>query len=265
MSNRSVFSISRRSGHSTKIVIVIASSLFSLSIIIMQIVALALNNATAQEAPLLIKVVTIRNDESTQEVIASRLDSNDFVNNFRINVLDSFPEQQHILNEASIADIRHAIESEIPESGADVDYIMYDNEGWGITPEEERKWPGRSTNQAADIVHYAGYYFAASPDRRTLIGELEGTDWSKVELLVIQVQTVVGTPGFKNIVEKTSHEVRSENPDTIILAQVNPLTHSISQIEEAINSVRDKIDGVSIVWKGDDASTLDDLLVALGR
>jgi hypothetical protein len=265
MSNRFVFSISRRRGHGTEIVIIISSSLFSLSIIIMQLVAFALNNAAAQEDPLLIKVVTIRNGEATQEVVASRLDSNDFVNNFRISVLDSFPEQQHILNEASIADIRHAIESEIPESGVEVDYIMYDNEGWGITPEEERKWSGRSTNQAADIVHYAGYDFAASPDRRTLIRELEGTDWSKVEMLVIQVQTVVGTPEFKNVVEKASHEVRSENAGTIILVQVNPLTHSISQIEEAVNSVRDKIDGVSIVWKGDDASVLDDLLVALGR
>jgi hypothetical protein len=87
----------------------------------------------------------------------------------------------------------------------------------------------------AVTVHAAGYDFAASPDRRLLIKELDGVDLTKVELLVIQVQTLVGKPDFKYNVEKVASAVSAENPDCIIMSQVNPSLYNTTQIVQEID------------------------------
>jgi hypothetical protein len=223
----------------------------------------ALETITAGNEPLLIKVLTVSNDEATQEVINHRLDDTDFVNNFRINVLADYPELQHILNAASISDIRQAIDTEIPQADVGVGYIMYDNEEWDSTPAEEQRNPARSTDRAADVVHAAGYGFAVSPSRKLLVEELDEIDWRKVQLLVVQTQKLVGTPEFKDMTYKISSTVRSENPNCIVMIQVNPSLNTVDQIVDAVDGVRAGIDGVSIVWNRNDPGTLDELIVNL--
>lgn len=70
---------------------------------------------------------------------------------------------------------------------------------------------------------------------------------------------------FRNIADKVSATTKSQNPDIIIFAQINPSLNSVEEIVAAINSIRDDIDGVGIVWTSKDAKLLDSLLTALGR
>jgi hypothetical protein len=214
--------------------------------------------------PLLINILIVNNDEMTQTVINHHLnDDTGIVNNFRINILASYPKHQQALNTASILDIQQAIHTEIPQSRVRVDYIMYDNEEWNKTPAEEQTDPAGSTNRAADIVETAGYDFGVSPSRQLLLEELHETDWREIDLLIIQTQKLVGTAEFKDMTYKVSSTVRSENPSCMVMVQVNPSLNTIDQIVDATNSVRDRIDGVSIIWNKNDASMLDSLLSSL--
>jgi hypothetical protein len=213
--------------------------------------------------PLLINILTISNDEMTQAAINRHLNDTDFTSNFRVNVLAGYPSQQHVLNEASISDIKQAIDIEIPQSSVRVDYIMYDNEGWDKTPLHEQVDPAGSTNRAADIVHAAGYDFAASPSKEFLDDALYRIDWRKIELLIIQTQKLVETSEFKSMTYEVSSAVRSENPNCIIMIQVNPSLNTIEQIINDVTSVRTSIDGVSIIWNGNDTRVLDELLTSL--
>ncbi|MGI0048608.1 MAG: hypothetical protein ACREAW_03620 [Nitrososphaera sp.] len=213
--------------------------------------------------PLLINILTVSNEEMTQTVINHHLNDTGIVNNFRINMLASYPKQQHALNAASIPDIQQVIHTEIPQSEVRVDYIVYDNEEWNMTPAEEQTDPEGSTNRAADIVHAAGYDFGVSPSRQLLLEELHETDWREIDLLIIQTQKLVGTAEFKDMIYRVSSTVRSQNPSCIVMVQVNPSLNTIDQIVDATNSVRESIDGVSIIWNKNDASMLDDLLTSL--
>ena len=82
---------------------------------------------------------------------------------------------------------------------------------------------------------------------------------------LLQLQKVVGTQEFRDIADKVSTTTRKQNPDIVIFAQINPSLNSVEEIVEAINSIRDDIDGVGIVWTSKEAKLLDTLLTALGR
>jgi hypothetical protein len=215
----------------------------------------------APDGEFVIKVLTITTGEETQKVIEEHLDGDDFVNNFRLEALEKFPEQQSILNVESHDGI---------EDGLNVDYIQYDNEranGDLSTPSEELQDPAESTNEAMDMIHNAGYKSAMAPTRHLLMDEYQGVDFEKVDLLNMQLQKVVGESEFEDIASKVSGEARSENSDIIITAQVNPDLNSISEIVNQAESVKDDVDGISIVWNMDDsqAGVLDELLTKLGR
>jgi hypothetical protein len=220
---------------------------------------------TSRHGPLLINILTVSSDKKTEMVINYHLNDSDFVNNFRIDRLANYPQQQHILNEASISDIQRAIDKEIPESGIKIDYIVYDIEEWDKTPIEEQENPVDSINKAADIVHAAGYGFGISPSRQLLASGLDKMDWQKTELLIIQTQKLVGTEDFKDTTHNISNTVRSENPRCMLMVQVNPSLNTTDKMVNAINSVRDVIDGVSIIWNKSEASMLNELLTSLKR
>jgi hypothetical protein len=224
--------------------------------------------APQQEQKLLIRIMTINNDESTRTTIRSHLDEDDFVNNFRLPVLGMYPGQNQALNEQSIAAVKNSIASEIPASKVDVDYIEYDNEagnGGLSTPESELVDPASATNEAVKTIKEAGYKAGVAPTRRILMQELPGVEWSRVDYVVMQLQKVVGTQEFRDTADKVSATSKSQNPDIKIFAQVNPALNSVEEIVDAIDSIRDDIDGVGIVWTMNDASQLDKLLTALGR
>jgi hypothetical protein len=81
----------------------------------------------------------------------------------------------------------------------------------------------------------------------------------------MQLQKVVGTSEFRDIADKVSTTTKKQNPNIVIFAQVNPALNSVEEIVNAVNTVRDDIDGVGIVWTMSDANQLDKLLTALGR
>jgi hypothetical protein len=212
--------------------------------------------------------MTINNSEETQEVIKDHLDDDDFINNFRIPVLDAYPDQVKALNVESLGVLQEAVDNGIPASGVDVEFIEYDNEAGNgdlSTPPEELVDPAASTNQAMDLINEAGYKSGVAPTRKLLMEELDGVQWSKVDYVVMQLQKVVGTQEFRNIANEVSETTREQNPNIIIFAQINPALNSVEEIVDAINEIRDHIDGVGIVWNMSDASRLDELLTALGR
>jgi hypothetical protein len=221
-----------------------------------------------EEKKLIIRIMTINNDEATRAVIRNHLGEDDFINNFRLPVLGMYPGQNQALNEQSIDDVRAAIATEIPASKVDVDFIEYDNEAGNgdlSTPESELVDPAAATNQAMKIIHDAGYKSGVAPTRRILMQELGGVQWANVDYVVMQLQKVVGTQEFRDIADKVSTTTRKQNPDIVIFAQINPALNSVEEIVDAVNSVRDDIDGVGIVWTMSDTAQLDKLLTALGR
>ena len=208
-----------------------------------------------------------RLNSSYLDVINKHLGSNDYGLNFRISNLGMYPEEHRILLVSSIANISSAI-NVARASSVPIEYIGYDNEANNddlSTPSNEIADPAKYTNMAADLVHAAGFKFAALPTHFILLQELSGVDWTKVDFVLIQVQKVADQPKLMTIVKDVSTHVRQTSPHTQIFAQFNPSYQGVDQIASAVKLVRPYITGVGIVIIFATPATLDELLTALGR
>lgn len=204
-------------------------------------------------------------------VINNHLNSNDKAISFRTTNLNTYQIEKRVLLAQSFTAINHAI-IKANSNPKPIQYIGYDNEannGALSTPYSELVNPAASTNKAAEMVHSAGYKFAATPTRSILLKEYQGVQWAKVDMLVMQLQKITHRPSkFTNIANQVSNYVKGHNPNTLVYVQVNPTLDTISNIVNDINSIRDTIDGVSIVCKTSNGCTpivLNQLLIALGR
>jgi hypothetical protein len=207
--------------------------------------------------------IKINNDVRS---IVSRHADISFVTNFRLEALDKFPNEQGMLFAESHAAIREGI-GDISDEDYDVDYIVYDNERNNYhlsTPPKELVDPALSTNQAMDIIHNAGYKSAISPTRSLLKEEMSGVKWNKVDIVILQMQKVVGDNEFYDLTKKVSQLARPQNSDILIVVQVSPALASNAEIMESIRDVEQYIDGVLVMWNMDNEKVLNDLLTRLG-
>jgi hypothetical protein len=148
-----------------------------------------------------------------------------------------------------------------------MDYIGYDPEasnGGLSTPPIELQSLGSYTSQAADTVHTAGFKFETDPTFGALQGSYQSTDWTKVDMLIIQAQQHTSSADFNTVVPAELSWISSRNPNTLVFVQVNPALDTIPNIVNAIKSVRSGISGVAIVCStGCSTSILDSLISQL--
>jgi len=207
--------------------------------------------------------------DSLMSVINNHLTSNDVIFSFSTGVVNKYPIETRTLLGQSFPAITQAITT-AGSNSKPITFVGYDNEannGNLSTPPSELVDPAASTNTAADMVHHAGFKFAATPTRAILLNEYQGVQWSKVDMLVMQVQRISAKDSsFVSIVTKVSSYVKGENPNTLIYTQVNPTFDTVANIVSDVNSVRSSIDGVSIVCipsQGCTSTMLDQLLTQL--
>jgi hypothetical protein len=209
-------------------------------------------------------VYPINSDDNTKSVVQKHPEVV-AISNFRMPLLAQYPAEDHMLLAESHQAIRDGI-SEMRQSGIPLDYIIYDNEASNYelsTPESELVDPALSTNQAMDIIHNAGLKSAICPTRNILKEEMMGVQWSKVDVVIIQMQKVVGLAEFYDLTTRVAQVARPQNPDILIVVQVAPSLYSNAEITESVKKVKPYIDGVHVMWNLDNDAVLDDLLTRL--
>jgi len=190
----------------------------------------------------------------------------DFGFSFRIKNLQLYDSQQRILLGFSSDSVNNAIQQ--ASSNIQIQYIGYDNEPNNAnlsTPPDEVADPATFTNQLADVVHKAGFKYAITPSRDLLQAEYQKVDWTKIDLIDIQMQKITGNETqYHSYLDPIISYIKTKNPNTVALVQVNPKFDSISHITRVIQGTN-MIDGVSLVLTTATIGETDDLLVALGR
>lgn len=205
------------------------------------------------------------------DVSDKQMDSRDFIMSFSTNILSAYPKLTREMLGYSFASVQDAMTTAKTFSPT-ITWIGYDNEKENdpfSTPPSELVDPAASTNIVADMVHAEGFKYGITPTRSILLQEYQSVDWTKVDMVVIQVQNA-NTNDFKQTVTDVSSFIRTKNIKTLIFVQVNQfLTDSDDTIVNDVISVRPMIDGVSIVClasqgcNSDTAHRLDELITRL--
>ncbi len=213
----------------------------------------------------LIATFAPRIDDSLLSVLNKH--NTDFGISFRIKNLETYNSQQRILLGYSSDSIKTAID-QAATSLVPIQYIGYDNEpknGNLSTPADETSDPALFTNQIADTVHNAGFKYAVTPSRDLLRAEYQQVDWTKVDLIVIQMQKLtLDETKYHNFLDPIVSFIKTKSPNTLVIIQVNPQFDSISHIASVVKGTN-SIDGISIVAIGSTADDIDNLITALGR
>jgi hypothetical protein len=142
--------------------------------------------------------------------------------------------------------------------------VMYDNEKWGFTPEEEQKDPARYEKFAADLVHAHGLLFLTAPAAdlvAVLAPESRNNRYDTylrlgiaahaaryADVVDIQAQGAeLNTGVYANFVRQAAAQAREANPKVLVLAGVstNPSGQRVTadDILRAIAATRDSVDG----------------------
>jgi len=205
-------------------------------------------------------------DPSFDELVNQRLGPEDYIASARSKVLDRFSIPKTILIVTSIADVQSAIP--IAQLNG-YDAIAYDNEGWDLTPQEEKDNPAKSTDTASGIVRNAQLEFISAGDKKHMELQYLGVDWTKVDLTILQLQRAKSNQEFIDLATQFASHIKQTSPDTIITVQVNTNFASLDEIENRIKAVENLIDGYSIICQktsqGCTLEDLDSLLTVLGR
>jgi hypothetical protein len=142
--------------------------------------------------------------------------------------------------------------------------VMYDNEKWRFTPQEEQQDPARYEKLAADLVHARGLLFLAAPavglvavlspesqakrhDAYLSLG-IAGDAARYADVVDIQAQSAErNTEVYTNFVSQAAAQARQANPKVTVLAGIstNPNGQQVTadEILRAIAATRDIVDG----------------------
>jgi hypothetical protein len=196
---------------------------------------------------------------------ASRLLDNTYPFVMTGSNVDAIPPRWHAVPFASFTSFRSMTSAF--ERGAlprDIKGIMYDNEAWRFTPEEEQKDPARYERFAADLVHPRGLLFLTAPavDLVTVLAprsdERRYDSYLKLGIATIAARYadvfVIQAQGsernirvYTDFVGQAAAQARSANPNVIVLAGIstNPSGQRVTadHILGAIAATRDSVDG----------------------
>jgi hypothetical protein len=146
----------------------------------------------------------------------------------------------------------------------DVEGIIYDNENWKFTPEDEQQNPAGYEKRTADLVHARGLLFLTAPAVdlvAVLAPESQTTPYDAylrlgiaadaaryADVVDIQAQgSERDTTFFANFVGQAAAQARWANPNVLVLAGIstNPSGQRVTanDILRAIAATRDSVDG----------------------
>jgi hypothetical protein len=146
----------------------------------------------------------------------------------------------------------------------DVEGIIYDNESWQFTPEDEQQNPALYEKRTADLVHAHGLLFLAAPAVdlvAVLAGENRTTPYDAylrlgiaadaahyADVVDIQAQGPErDTTFYANFVGQAAAQARQANPNVLVLAGIstNPSGQHVTanDVLWAIAATRDSVDG----------------------
>lgn len=162
----------------------------------------------------------------------------------------------------SLSAIREALTSGTLAAG--IKGIMYDNEAWQFTPEDEQREAARSIKLAAELVHAHGLIFLAAPavdltrvlapdsraDRYATYIELRiAADAARyADVIDIQAQGAErDAERYASFVRKAASQARQVNPQILVFAGIstNPAGQEVTadDIYRAVLATRDVVDG----------------------
>jgi len=179
--------------------------------------------------------------------------------------VDAIPPSWNATPFVSFTSVR-AIKSALEQGtlAPSVKGIMYDNEKWNFTPEEEQQDPARHEKLAADLVHARGLLFLAAP-AVNLVAVMAPESGGKrydtylrlgivadaaryADVVDIQAQgSERNTAVYANFVSQAAAQAREANPKVLVLAGIstNPSGQRVTadDILRAIAATRDSVDG----------------------
>jgi len=122
-------------------------------------------------------------------------------------------------------------------------------------------------SQASDLIHAEGLEMMVGSSRPTLKQFWNTADWTGVDIFLMPLQKVAGTPDYQILGERYAGHVRAMSPNTTIYANVNLEYATQETIVSEIQQLREKglIDGVSILCMSCSAQEYSNLMTALGR
>ncbi len=144
--------------------------------------------------------------------------------------------------------------------------VLYDPEGWSMTPREEQADPASAACRAQTAVHNSGKAFIVTPAINLVrfIAPGSGSNSGRfaafektqtaarmakcADIYEIQAQGAEKDPGtFRKFVEAEAQQARAANPNVIVLAGIstNPMGQQVSATDvfKAVDSVRRTVDG----------------------
>jgi len=192
-----------------------------------------------------------------------RLNSNDNVASFQTNTIDGYPKLNTILLRKSFEDVQSAIPIALA-NGYNV--IGYDAEK-GFIPADELDKIHIIISNSCNLIHDANLECMVGSSRPTLKTFWDKVDWTEVDIFLLPLQKVAGTPEYQILGERYGGHAKAMNPNIKIFSNINLEFVSIDTAVSEITQLRNKglIDGVSIISLRISDSDLNGLLTALGR
>jgi hypothetical protein len=131
----------------------------------------------------------------------------------------------------------------------DLDTIIYDIESWYRTPTSEQIDPPNSISRGARIVHEAGYRYGITPDRAILMDNYKMINWTEVDFLGMQLQRLApDVDEYSRVADEIVSFVKCKNPNIEIFIQLSFNFSNANGMIEAIESVKDIVDGFIIAY-----------------
>ena len=169
----------------------------------------------------------------------------------------------HVMSFRSVSEIKGALATGL--LGPEIKGVMYDQEKWKFTPEEEQRNPSRYLKMAADLVHSKGLLFLTAP-AVNLVTVLEpGANGDRMseaylrrglaadaaryaDVFDIQAQRFEADASvYEAFVREAAAQARKANPKVIVLAGIStePIGRSVTadDILRAISATRGIVDG----------------------
>ena len=135
--------------------------------------------------------------------------------------------------------------------------INYDFEHWNRTPASEQANPVISVNTAASMAHQAGKKFMFVPDGRYLLDLNNGVPWYKQynwkSIDYVNMQTgEMGKdiPSLVANVQNVAAYIRSQNPSTVIFAQLFFTRDTPQTLIQKTNDLSGILDGITYYYIG---------------
>lgn len=219
-------------------------------------------------------------DDAALAVVSRYLRRGDFVN---INAAKKVPDLQERIGpdrlfrlSTNLEDIEEWSRKPCRDSGS-AGLIIYDIEEWENTPAAEKRDPIRAMRRGADIVKGSGCrYFGLAPGRAYLtghtrtcfsgIGQLpRGVNWRDMSVFVIQSQgmlrdrCVKGDPDMKEfakLVADMTRMAKQANPSILVFAEVSFNRSPTETIIQAIDRVKNVVDGIYIAYPSEGGQCL---------